>query len=320
MHLSKSEIRALVFITSSKGPVHTRDILSLNLRRETVYRVITRLKKKGLVERQDGEIVLAGTAPAEAFKKLYSAHRASPFLNLLADGRVELLSKLDDRPKSVDELAEEMSIPGETIYHYLHGFQQLGVVSRSKHGKAYFYSFNYIVWPELKDFVTALLEYQVLHLVPREALLIKSYRDSVLFKSLRLQDATPTSFSAYAGYGIELRLRDYYYTLPKRELSIQEIFVHSLDSAESISHRLYCILFYLKNKEALKDVQHPMMESIGAVLRGKSIKGYPSLEEVEEQAELYDIAFEPAIDISHPVQRRAPLGKGRNENEYIREA
>ncbi len=289
MYLSKNEIRALVFITSSKVPVHTRDIMGLSLRRETVYRIITRLKKKGLVERQDGEIVLAGTSPAEAFKKLYSAHRASPFPNLLADGRVELLSKLDDRLKSVEDLAEELGIPSETIYYYLQGFLRLGVVSRSKHGRAYHYSFNYIVWRELKDFVAALLEYQVLRLVPREALLIRSYGDSVLFKSLRPQDATLTSFSVYADYGIELRLRDNYYTLPKRKLSIQEIFIHSLDCAESISQRLYCILFYLKNKEALKDVPHPMMESIRAVLMGESIKGYPSIEEIEDQSEVYGI-------------------------------
>lgn len=289
MHLSKNEIRTLVLITSSKGPVHTNDIMGLNLRRETVYRIIARLKKKGLVERQDEEIVLTRTPPAEAFKKLYSAHRASPFLKLLADGRVELLSRLDDRPKSVEELAEEMDAPRETIYYYLQGFLRLGVVSRSKHGKAYLYSFNYIVWPQLKEFVTTLMEYQVLSLVPREALLIRSYGDSMLFKSLRPQDAPLTSFSAYADYGIELRLRDYYYTLPKRGLSIQEIFIHSLDSAESISHRLYCILFYLKNREAVKDVSHPMMESIRAVLKGESIKGYPSIEEIEDQAELYGI-------------------------------
>jgi hypothetical protein len=60
-------------------------------------------------------------------------------------------------------------------------------------------------------------------------LLIKSYGDSVLFKSFRPQDATFTSFSAYEDYGIELLLRDNYCTLPKRELSIQEVFIYSLD-------------------------------------------------------------------------------------------
>ena len=55
--------------------------------------------------------------------------------------------------------------------------------------------------------MAAILEYQALRLVPREALLIKSYRDSVLFKSIRPQDATFTSFSAYEDYGIELGLQ-----------------------------------------------------------------------------------------------------------------
>jgi len=51
------------------------------------------------------------------------------------------------------------------------------------------------------------------------------------------------SFGAYGEYGIELGLRDNYYTLPKKKLSTVEIFIHSLDSAESISQMLYCILF-----------------------------------------------------------------------------
>lgn len=290
MCLSENEVRALIIITRSQGPVHPGDLRKeLGLLKSSVSRIITRLRDIGLVERAGGEIVLAGMPPAEAFKQLYFAHRATPLEEILSGRRVELLSRLDSSQKSLENLAGETGIPGKTIYYYLQGFRQLGIVSRSKQGKAYLYSFNYIVWPQLKDFVTALLEHQVLSLVPREALLIRSYGDSVLFKSLRPQDATLTSFSVYADYGIELRLRDNYYTLPKRELSIQEVFSHSLDSAESISHRLYCILFYLKNKEAVKDVSHPMMESIGAVLKGESIKGYPSIEEIEDQAELYGI-------------------------------
>jgi len=133
---------------------------------------------------------------------------------------VELLARLDRTPKSLKALAVERGIPGDTLYGYLKGFLWVGIVSRSKQGKAYLFSFNYIVWPELKDFVTSLQEYQVLRLVPREALLIKSYGTSMLFKSLRPQDATFSSFSAYKDYGIELRLRVYYFTLPKRVLSI----------------------------------------------------------------------------------------------------
>lgn len=271
--------------------MHPHDLLEIGLKRETVSRIITRLQNKGLVERKGGEIVLARTPPAEAFKKLYYAHRAAPLQDLLSDKKVELLSKHDHNPKNLEVLAGETGIPSDTVYYYLKGFLHLGVVERSKKGKAYQYCFNYILWPELKNFVTSFIEYQALRLVPREALLIKSYGDSVLFKNLRRQDATPTSFSAYRDYGIELVLRDNYYTLPKRELSVREIFIHSLDSAEGISQRLYCILFYLKNREQLENVQHPMMGGIRAALKGEHIKGYPILEEVKEQAELYGITI-----------------------------
>jgi len=290
MHLSENEIRALIIITRSGEPVHPSDLQKeLGILKGSVSRIITGLQDKGLVERAGGEIVLAGKPPAEAFKRLYYSHRASPLQEILSGRRVELLSRLDSSQKSLEALARETGISSDTVYYYLQDLRSLGIVSRSKQGKAYFYSFNYITWKDLKDFVAALMEFQVLRLVPREALLIRSYGDSVLFKSLRPQDATPTSFTAYKDHGIELGLRDNYYTLPKRDLSLGEIFIHSLDSAEGISQRLYCILFYLKNKEALKKVLHPMIESIRAVLRGEHIKGYPTVEEIEEQAELYGI-------------------------------
>jgi len=90
-------------------------------------------------------------------------------------------------------------------------------------------------------------------------------------------------------YGIELGLRDNYYTLPKRELSIEEVFIHSLDSAEDRSQKLFCILFYLRNRDKLRSVLHPMMKDIEAVLQGEKVKGYPSLEDVEDRTEMYGI-------------------------------
>ena len=290
MPFSQNDIRALVLITGSREPMNPRALQAeLRLRRETISRLITHLVEKGMVERHGREASLAGTPPAEAFKRLYFSHRASPLHRVLSLGRVELLSRLDQTPKSLEALAAETGIPSDTLYVYLKGFLRIGVVSRTRQGKAYLYSFNFKLWPQLKDFVTSLQEYQVLRLVPREALLIKSYRDSVLFKSLRPQDATFTSFSAYEDYGIELLLRDNYYTLPKRELSIQEVFIHSLDSAWELSQKLFCVLFYLKNRDKLEAIDHPMMEDLKAVLQGEIIKGYPTLEDIEDRTDLYDI-------------------------------
>ena len=290
MRFSETGIESLVFVAGSKQNLHAGDLSqALNLRPETLSRVTTSLVNMGLLEREGKEIAMARTPAAEMFKRLYFAHRASPFPLLLADRRADLLSRIEDEQKSVEDLEEETGIPRKTIYRYLKDFIHLGAVRRSRKGRAYVFSFNYILWKELKDFVTALFDYQARSQVPREGLLIKSYGDSVLFKSLRSQDATITSFSAYKDYGIELGLRDNYYTLPKRELSIKEIFVHSLDSAEDHRQRIFCILFYLNNTDKLSGVEHPMMRDLKAVLRGERIEGYPSIEEIKDKADLYGI-------------------------------
>ena len=52
--------------------------------------------------------------------------------------------------------------------------------------------------------------------------------------------------SACKDYGIQLGLLDNYSTLPEKELSIQEIFIHYLDSASDYRQTLFCIRFYLK--------------------------------------------------------------------------
>lgn len=290
MRLSESEIKTLISVAGSDQPLRPGDLsLELNLHPDTLSRLITGLVDKGLLERAGKNISIAGTPAAESFKKLYFAHRASPFPLLLADRRLDLLARMDGKDKSVDLLEEETGIPRKTIYRYLKDFIRLGAVKSTKKGRVHLYSLNEILWPEIAGFASALQEYQAMRLVPREALIIKSYEDGVLFKSLGPQDATITSFSAYGDYGILLGLRDKYYTLPKRELSIQEVFIHSLDSAWEHSQKLFCVLFFLKNRDKLKAIDHPVMQNIKKVLQGEKIKGYPTMEDIEDRLELYDI-------------------------------
>lgn len=290
MRLSENEVETLVQVTGSESIIHPRDLSSgFGIRPETVSRITTQLKEKGLLERDDHGIVLAEATPAESFKRLYYTHRASPFRAILADRRADLLYRLDQTQKSVETLSRETGLPSKTIYYYLKDFIRLGIVRRTKSVRGYLYSFNYLLWRELKDFVTSLQEYRFRRLIPRDTLLIKSYSDNILFKSIRHHDATPTSFSAYGNYGVDLGLRDNYYTLPKRKLSIEEVFIHSLDSAETLQQRLFCILLYLKNRDKLEGVEHPMMRDIKAVLQGERITGYPFIEDIRDRAELYDI-------------------------------
>lgn len=139
---------------------------------KTISRLLTHLVEQGLAERggvksfllpplrqrpSSGSTSLTGPLPCI---------RSSPFAGW------SCLPVWARPPRAWTLLAEKTGIPSDTLYGYLKGFLRLGVIKRTKEGRAYCYSFNYILWPELKDIVAALVEYQVARLVPREALLI----------------------------------------------------------------------------------------------------------------------------------------------------
>jgi predicted transcriptional regulator len=275
MRLSKNEIKTLVNLASSKDSVSPKSLSdSLKFKSNSIYKIIIGLEKKGLVRRFATGISLSITQQSEYFKKFYYAHKAAPLEHIIMGRRIELISALDANFKTIDELNKLTSIKQK----------------RGKKGKLY--SFNYKIWHELKNFTEEIVAYEILHNIPQGAVLIKDYGNSTLFKSISTLDATPTSFSVYKSFGIELFLKDNFYTLPKRTLSIKEIFIHSLDSAGDIASKIYCILFYLKYKYNLKNVNHPMVKKIKSVLNGNHIKGYPNLDDIIDRAELYDIKLQ----------------------------
>lgn len=292
MKMTNYEVKTLCLTADSENTLSSKNISRmLGIRQDSVSRIITRLEKKGLVERSDNGVILTNTLQAECFKKLYYKHRTSPFEKILSDQRMNFLSQIDSKPKSVEDITKEISISNRTIYNYLKNFLGLGIVKKTKIGKKSKYSFNYILWNDLKKLVDMFTQIMPTIDIPRDALLIKDYGDHVLFKSKKQLDAKLTAFSAYEKHGIKLFLRDNYYTLPKRDIPIEDIFIHSMDSAEDITHRMYCILFYLKNRDRLKTVKHPMVRNIKSVLNGRQIKGYPSYEELLDRATLYDIVI-----------------------------
>lgn len=291
MRLSKNEIRALIILTSSTIS-HTPQSLSMELgtKLNSVYKILNRLENKGLVRRVGPELHVSNTPLSESFKELWYAHRTAPFEHIIADRRIELIFALDTNFKSADNLSKVANIPRKTIYYYLKWFRDLNIVKLKFINKnQYIYSFNYKLWPELKRFVEQFVAHEVLKKIPAQAVLIKDYGSSTLFKSTRILDATLTSFSVYKTFDIELLLRENFYTLPKRTMSIKEIFIHSLDSADNIAFRTYCILFYLKYRNNLKNVRHPMIYKIKQVLKGRDMNGYPNLDDIIDRADLYGI-------------------------------
>lgn len=297
MKLSKKEIRLLILLAQSKKPLPPRDVaVAIDVEYSSIYNILYRLERKGLADRdKSGRVLLSITPQAESFKRLYYAHQSSPLDRIITGRKLELLLNLDQNPKTADELQENTKIPISTIYYYLKDLAKFGIVRRitkKPHSTGtHRYIFNEILWEDLKTFVTQLSKAEGIQKTPPGSIMIMNYGNSILFKSIRQQDATPTSFSVYDKYGVSLFLMrtSNYYTLPKRNLSITDVFIHSLDSADDISHRLYCIIFYIKNKRELSDVRHPMLKDIKNVLNGKHVNGFPTHEEVMDRVSVYAI-------------------------------
>ena len=292
MYFSENEVRLLIEVARSEGALAPKDLAAaLSIKTTSIYKIITRLEHKGLIDKERfNRIVPSISQQAESFKKLYYTHHTSPFERVLTGERINLLFCINRASKSIEELSRESGIPKSSVYFFLRDLGKLGIVRKiRKKGNAFQYSFNYTLWGELKEFLIHLSEIEGLTKAPTGGLLIKDYGNNVLFKSIRQLDATPTSFSAYGNYGIQLFFpsTNNYYTLPKRELSIKDVFVHSLDSADEIQNRILCILFYYINRNKLKGIKHPMMKNIRAILRHKNIKGYPTYEEVMDRMLVY---------------------------------
>lgn len=297
MKFSKKEIELLVLLVKSEKPLPPKDVaVALDVDYANIYKYLYRLEEKGLVDRDEfGKVLLSITPQAESFKRLYYAHPSSPFDRILTGRKTELLLNLNQTPKTANELKRTTKISISNIYDYLNEFTKLGVVRRITGKKpprgTHRYIFNEILWGDLKTLINHLSTTEGVKKTPKGSILIKDYGNSILFKSIRRQDATPTSFSVYDKYGVGLFFMSTsnYYTLPKRNLSIIDVFIHSLDSADDISHRLYCIIFFIINKRKLSGVRHPMITDIKNVLKGKRVNGFPTHEEVMDRVSVYVI-------------------------------
>jgi len=111
----------------------------------------------------------------------------------------------------------------------------------------------------------------------------------IIFSTNTPVAAIKSSFSKYSDYGIPIFEEEKFYRLPDKKLSLDKIFLDSLDCLTSIRRKVLCALFFLKHKKKLLNLDHPEIKKIQEILKGKSISNYPSFEEIKEKADIYDI-------------------------------
>ncbi len=242
------------------------------------------LKQYKLIEKAGKKIVLTRNTFVSFFAQFLQNHPSIE--KIIADKGFDLLVLLD-KTRSVKSLAIETELSIYGIYKYLKLFINRGMIK--KENKTY--KINEEVWPDLKQLTTEAKTHSI-NLDKRIPLNSKVYfysKKRIVFSTNIPVNTTSSSFSKYSDYGIPIFEEEKFYHLPKKKLSLEEVFLDSLESLTSIRRKILCTLFFLKHKKKLAKIKHPELDRMREVLKGKSFKDYPSLEEIKEKAEMYDI-------------------------------
>ncbi|MBU2638200.1 MAG: MarR family transcriptional regulator [Nanoarchaeota archaeon] len=286
MELSQTELKALQI--TAGGEANTGQIAArLGISLKQAYRVCKGLEQKGLLERKRKAVMLSKAPISVMLSNLIS--ETPNTIPLLADSGILILISLLT-PKSTAEIANETGLKKSIIYRKIKQAVNISAV-RKENSK---YAINNKVWPKLKEIMYAIKmqEETIDTRVPLGSIIYFKNNKEIIFSNKADIDAPLTAFSRYEEYGIKLLLHTNFYYLPKKKLSLKQIFLHSLYIAEKenyIYYIIYIALLYIQHKQLLSSVRHPIIENINKVLKGQKVEGYPSLAEIKEKAELYDI-------------------------------
>ncbi len=300
MTLTKTQLDILKLVYT-EGSVTSREASThLKYSHEYISSRITDLKQKGFLKKQGTIYSISDNIHSYSLRNLFLEHPQTNFKEILADSRAEILILLFNK-KTMKRIKYLTGLSKPLIYRYLRDFQKYAIVI--KQGE--YYKLNRTLWPELIDFLENYSKYQEIltNNLPAVCRKVHKSKDFILFEAPPAQNidkktATKTAFSQFGRYGIPLRLRHNYYCMPPKNLNINDIFAHAILCSMDLRKKTYTILFYLRNKESL-DIQYISeryklkisINKIEAILKGRTIKDYPALEEIKQKADLYDIRY-----------------------------
>jgi transposase len=287
MQFSKTELKVLEQLALGKKQI-TAIAKALDKDKSQIYRIIKSLSEKGFLSLHNKKIKPSEKIHVQIL--LQELSKQSSFINDISGCGLKLYLCIQKNPKTLQEIEQETSIKPSTFFLKLKTARKKSLI-RTIENK---YVFNSDFWSELNEFFTQLKKYEevVDNRIPAGSVIYYKNDKEIVFSTKAQVDATLTGFSAYDRYGIKIYTIDNDYYLPQKELTIKEVFTHSLyrtEKEKSIQNLIILSLFYVKHKEKLSEISHKILENINKLLQGNEIQGYPLLSEIKERAEIYDI-------------------------------
>jgi len=284
MELTIFQYRIIAALADSK-PLRPYELATaLNVTGVQLSRNLKILKTNLIVEKNGtGRIMLARTGIAGVISQLLQDH---PGVEDALAGKGLLLLQQLTRPRALKELAQATSLSKNSVYRLIRGLRLRGIITKKKK----FYEPNYLLWPDMRLLIDLTRVYEGSESeIPGGAKIFYKDKTKTIFSSRIPVDASPTAFSKYSDYGLTLFEKEYTFRLPKSNLTLRDVFVDSLECLTSIRRKILCILFYVKYGKKLKGITHSELEILKNVLKGEHIPEYPTLAEIKQKADVYDI-------------------------------
>lgn len=254
MKLTKPMLRAFYYIISGENTL-TKVAKALNKSIYWTDAIINSLEEEGFIAKENSYklkgsrilVTAANTLHAVKLKALLFEYLGISFEDILTESRLLYLAALSEDWMTTDIAVKLSGISKHIIYRYRKGLKDRGVIIKNKN----LYKVNGEAWPLLREFLTAYKNYAKV-----DGQVMWKYNEEIIFKVNReglIQD-NATGLHMYKNFGVNVGVISALCLLPKRKISKEEIFVHSLFEVDDPRTLHLALTFYLKNNLNFKKV------------------------------------------------------------------
>lgn len=241
----------------AKGADNREEIANkLDLSKTWISDNLTKLEKLRFVTKErKGKSVylsLAETSFAQEFKNLVESRPSIKFEDFLYGLNFRILSYCLFSFKTVESIAKQLKLSKKTIYNRLPNISR-GLITWDKK----VYLTNKKTWPILYSFLE---KFRMFSLKPGNVLW--KFEDEIIFTVIQEKDVDGvlTGFSKYSELGVGIWGLNFCCYLPKKKLSKEEIFIHSILEISDARQIMLTLTFYLKHRLNEKKLEELAME------------------------------------------------------------
>ena len=297
--LSKSMVRALIAVINGSNCLEALQ-KDMKVSKSWMARIVNSLNGQGFVTKEHkGRVVtieVATTPHAIAFKDMYLEKPYRKYPEIFSGRNLDVLQAIVSEEKSSETIGEMLHVQARIVRPRIRFLANNGLITKA--GK------RYIVARKQKEVIPFLQSLR--NFSKKKGIVLWQFGNTALLKANKLSDISGllTGFNKYADFGVEVNTAAFVYCTGVENLSVEDIFVHSLfEINDQRTFGLATTLFakqrlYLKKQKILHIAEK--FDKLGGandianaydMIKNNKIKAksLPPLADVKEIRQLFDL-------------------------------